>query len=1107
MDSLKKKIRRRYIIFTSISIVLFSLLFFTVQRHITIQKDDAYIINRSGKQRMLSQNIVKQLLAYNNNFSSLNIRKRDSLVVNKLIKEFGQSHVYLVDYYKKLHNSKKLDSLFSIVDTNHKKIISSSNLILNSAETELINDEVAKLVEAEDVFLDTMDLIVFEYQYIAEENLKKLQNNFYNLMAVAILLLGLGFFYLLVPAIREMIAKNEALKDSNSALKKTKEEIRNNLVELKRLKEDLEVKEQFNKIFIEQAPPSLAMLDKDMRYIAVSKRWKKDYGKEDIDIIGKSHYEVFPEIGDEWKAKHQRCLNGDIDTRDEAPFFRENGSVQWLSWDIRPWYLEDNTIGGLLMYSRDITSVKEQALAKQRIDKILKRTSNVARIGTWELDMETDLLTFSAVSKEILKLPENYAIHSKDSLHFYKEGVSRQKIIDAIYNLIKTGKPFDIELEVINEEGEEIWIRDIGQAEFVKGKCVRLFGVFQDINHIKKAEKELNHKNELLNFAEKANKIGNWQWDFKTNQVIWSSGLYDIMDREQNEDIITIEKFIDYTYPEDVERIQLHVKNTIENKKFDGELIHKIISEKGKTKIVQVLGKVFTDDDGEVASIIGSYQDITHIKDIEYSLLRQNDLLNFSERITKTGHWNWSVVSNKIVWSDNLYDIMEYTKGSVDVSSHTLLDITHPDDREGVQKHMQKTFEEKEFSNELIHRVITPSGAIKTLRVLGRVIKDENGEIIEIIGAAQDITSQKMAENKFKGLLESAPDAMIFLNDQKRIHLINKQAENLFGYTASELKGERIELLLPERIIENFKVYRDAYFADPKSIAMGDNRELIGLKKCGKEFPIQVSLSPLETDEGFLISSAIRDITKQKQVERNIRNSKENLELLAKKLKTQNAQLADFAHITSHNLRAPVSNLNSLLDMYYMCDKEEDKQDVFKKFQKVITHLTDTLNTLVSALKIKKEKASLSSVDFSETLKKTKELLAAQIIETEAEITSDFKEINKISYNKIYFESIFLNLVENAIKYKAKDRAPKIHLSTKLIDNHVVLEIKDNGLGINLDRHKHKIFGLNKVFHRHPKAKGVGLFITKLQIESLGGKIKVESTVDEGSKFIINFNK
>ena len=133
-------------------------------------------------------------------------------------------------------------------------------------------------------------------------------------------------------------------------------------------------------------------------------------------------------------------------------------------------------------------------------------------------------------------------------------------------------------------------------------------------------------------------------------------------------------------------------------------------------------------------------------------------------------------------------------------------------------------------------------------------------------------------------------------------------------------------------------------------------------------------------------------------------------------------------------------------------------------------------------------------------------MLSGAILKSKAVINSDFSKLSSISYNKIYMESIFLNLIGNAIKYRAEDRIPHIQIKTEIRNGKNIITFKDNGLGIDLDKHGHKLFGLNKVFHRHPDAKGVGLYLTKTQIESMGGTITATSEVNVGTTFTINFN-
>ena len=975
MHSLKNKINRRYIIFVSIASIVFLSVFLILRNYIFVQNNDASLINIAGKQRMLSQRISKLILTahYDQNFVANGVTI-DSLKV--LTTNFVQSHNYLTKQYKETAGSPKLEALFVVVDKNLNKLVADSQDFIASGNLEDFN--MARFRDAELAFLFAMDAIVDNYQEIAEANFSRTQHYFYIISGLAAAIIIAGFYFLWFPFIRLLIIKNKSLNSVNKNLQDSQSQIKSNLSELEKLKSEIESKQYYNQIFIQQAAPSLAMLDVDMKYIAVSEKWKEDYSMQDKNVIGLSHYEVFPEIGDAWKADHQACLKGHINTCDEAPFVRADGSVQWIFWDVRPWYQEDGNVGGLLMFTGDITKQKLHNLEKLKVESILKKTNEVARIGTWELDVATDLLTFSPMSREFLKLDKSTKLHGKDSLHLYKEGVSRDKIVNAIRTLLETGEPFDLELEVVDTQGGSLWVRDIGQAEIVDGKCIRAYGVVQDITALKLTELELRRQNQLLSFAENINKIGNWQWFFKENKVVWSDGLYDVMGITKTGDTMTIEEFASVVHPEDATKLQLHMETTIKNKKFDGELFHRIIAENGTVKTIQILGKVFT---------------------------------------------------------------------------------------------------------------------------------DENNEITEIIGSCQDITHLRMAEIKFKGLLESAPDAMVILNEDKKIHLVNRQAEKMFGYSAIELLDQPIEILLPTHIIDDFKKYRDDYFANPRVLGMTENKELIGINKKGEEFTVQVSLSPLKTEDGTLVSAAIRDITKQKEDKIKLLNANENLELLAQKLLSQNTQLEDFAQITSHNLRAPVSNLNSLLDMYDLSLDQTEKEEVFDNFKKVIDHLTLTLNTLVQALKVKNQDVSQTTVYFDETLQKTKEILAAQIIQNSAKITFDFSEVNKINFNKIYFESIFLNLVENALKYRSQTRTPVIHIWTTLLDGKAVLNIKDNGLGIDLKRHKHKLFGLNKVFHRHPEARGVGLFMTKLHVEALGGSIAAESVVDQGATFIINFNK
>ena len=357
---------------------------------------------------------------------------------------------------------------------------------------------------------------------------------------------------------------------------------------------------------------------------------------------------------------------------------------------------------------------------------------------------------------------------------------------------------------------------------------------------------------------------------------------------------------------------------------------------------------------------------------------------------------------------------------------------------------------------------------------------------IIVLITAQTISRLDDEKDQYKKFFELSSEVLMIAGPDSSIKLVSNAFTKVLGYSRLEGVDHSFFQFVQAEEVARAAEYFEKIRRDPSpgtfQLQMKDNSGSL------RHFLWSYAGDPKKEN----IYAAGYDITEIKEAEQ--------VRVLAKRLTLQNEQLASFAHIVSHNLRSHVGNLNSLLHLHKVSDPTE-REVLFGMFEKVSQHLSGTLNDLIESLRIKEDIGKARNlVYFEQILTKTREILSSQILESQAVINFDFK-VKSIAYPKTYLESIFLNLLSNAIKYRSPSRQLQITLTTDYADEGLLFTVSDNGQGINMSRHGENLFGFYKTFHGSKDAKGIGLFITRTQIEAMGGTITAESEEDKGTTF------
>ncbi|SRX55774.1 PAS domain S-box protein [Aequorivita sp. CIP111184] len=526
----------------------------------------------------------------------------------------------------------------------------------------------------------------------------------------------------------------------------------NNITEQIISRKVIEKSEKQYRHIVETAQEGIWQLDENGKIIFVNKRICEILEYTEEEILGKEPFSFMDVNGKEKFLMALERRKKGIAENYELGFISKNGKHVLTNISANPIFNKSGNYKGTLGMVSDITE-------KNHLEVLLEKSNRLAVVGSWEIDVVTESVYWSDITKEIREVDKDYVPQLGEGISYFKEGIHRDTISQKVQDCIENGTPWDEELKIITFKGNEKWVRTIGEGNFLNEKCIKIHGSFQDITDRKNAETkireseqkyrklatELEIERTRLITAQSVAKVGNWETDLQTWQVNWSEEMYRLYGTDPNNfepSYLPIQSFV---HPEDRKMIDKAFKDSL-NKSGSSSIEHRIITLQGIEKWVEENWSVTKDEKGSPMVAAGTCQDITESKKAADKVIRSEAKLKVAQRIAQVGSYEVDMVTNKQSWSDEFYRILGVTE-EVIPSREAFMLFVHPDDRAMAVSTMEEAlsiYADSSFQ----FRFIRKNGESGYALSKWKFEFDSHRNPLFIHGILRDLTKEKKAENE-----------------------------------------------------------------------------------------------------------------------------------------------------------------------------------------------------------------------------------------------------------------------------------------------------------------------------------------------------------------------